>query len=300
MMKSSIDVVDVFSSVPGKGNPVAVVYGCFSRPVEWQQSFARWVGLPETVFVDGDETPGAIFTVRIFSPLMELPFAGHPAIGAVRSFLSRGLVNPCTGEIVLRCKAGDVAMEVEQGVSGETISFTTLKPATVDPISNVSGEIARAVGGGAQPLSVSVADTGARWLVAIYASAGDLASMKPDIARIESISRRFDVSGISVVAPSNLADAAFEVRSFAPLIGVNEDAVCGGGNACVAAAISASREFAPYSARYVAAQGAYLKRDGRIFSDGPLPSRRYKIGGQAAVVISGDLHAPLHLPGDGG
>ncbi len=66
----------------------------------------------------------------------------------------------------------------------------------------------------------------------------------------------------------------------------------GGGNACVAAALSARRGFAPASADYVARQGRALGRDGRVEVRAPDEDLRFRIGGRARRMVCGDLRVP--------
>lgn len=290
---AGLDMVDVFADVPGQGNPVAVAYGCDGATKGWKQDFARWIGLPETVFVTPSPHADGPHHIEIFAPACELPFAGHPAIGAVRSLLDRALAAPAGGGITLRCAAGLVSMRIDEG--GGTISFRTPRAAQVSslPASTVR-EVADCLNGPAALRDVVLADTGARWIVASLKAVEDLYRLAPDMARISRLSLEEGINGISVVAEVPAPDGARvpELRSFAPAIGVPEDAVCGGGNACVAAALSARRGFAPASADYVARQGRALGRDGRIEVRGPDEDLRFRIGGRAHRMVCGELRVP--------
>lgn len=288
----SIDIVDVFSDLPGQGNPVAVVHGCGGRAAAWKQAFARWLALPETVFIEDGESAEAAYRVRIFSPRSELGFAGHPSIGALHSMRARGLVSRAYGEIVQECAIGMVTMVVEPHDAETLISFVTPAPAEVSALgpAGASGVLA-ALGSKRCRWSHRV-DTGARWIVVGLDTTSDVRALVPDMAGIEALSADWEVSGVSVVAPGPDHDVGVYdqmVRSFGPLIGVPEDAACGGGNACVAASISAQADFAALSATYVARQGEALGRSGRIIVEGPLSGRRFKVGGRSHLVVSSAL-----------
>ena len=73
--------LDVFADRPGAGNPLAVVVDAQGLDAAAMQAFAHWTNLSETIFLlpPGD---GADYRVRIFTPRQELPFAGHPSVGA--------------------------------------------------------------------------------------------------------------------------------------------------------------------------------------------------------------------------
>src|ERR1044071_8675569 len=94
--------VDVFTTEPYRGNPVAVVLDGSGLSTEQMQRFAHWTNLSETTFVL-PSTRGD-YRVRIFTPVAELPFAGHPTLGTCHAWLS---VNDAPGDVVVQeCEAG--------------------------------------------------------------------------------------------------------------------------------------------------------------------------------------------------
>ena len=98
--------VDVFASAPFLGNPLAAVVDGTDLPAELMQRFARWTNLSETVFLLPPSSPDADYAVRIFTPFQELPFAGHPTLGAARAWLDSGGTPRAPGRIVQECGAG--------------------------------------------------------------------------------------------------------------------------------------------------------------------------------------------------
>lgn len=85
--------IDVFSTGPLTGNPVAVVLDAEGLTHSQMAAFARWTNLSETTFVLPPTTPGADYRLRIFTPGGELPFAGHPTLGSAYAWL-KGAVCP--------------------------------------------------------------------------------------------------------------------------------------------------------------------------------------------------------------
>ncbi|MDL2424964.1 PhzF family phenazine biosynthesis isomerase, partial [Pseudomonas sp. BAgro211] len=79
--------VDVFAEHPHEGNALAVVVAADELTTEQMQAFARWTQLSETTFLLKPKTPEAHYRVRIFTPLRELPFAGHPTLGSCKVWL---------------------------------------------------------------------------------------------------------------------------------------------------------------------------------------------------------------------
>src|SRR3954452_15691242 len=105
--------VDVFGSGPCSGNPVAVVLDAEGLSTEEMQRFARWTNLSETTFVLSPSSPEADYRVRIFTPALELPFAGHPTLGTCHAWLEAGGEAQDPKEIVQECGAGLVRIRRE-------------------------------------------------------------------------------------------------------------------------------------------------------------------------------------------
>ena len=100
-MKSlAFQQVDVFTAVPFKGNPVAVVLDGDALPGEQMQLIAAWTNLSETTFVCAPTDQRADYRLRIFTPRRELPFAGHPTIGSAHAVLRSGFKPRTTGRLV--------------------------------------------------------------------------------------------------------------------------------------------------------------------------------------------------------
>ena len=98
--------VDVFTSELMLGNPVAVVHGADGLSTAKMAAFARWTNLSETTFLLRPTDPAADYRVRIFTPVDELPFAGHPTLGSARAWLEQRGVPRSDGHLVQQCGAG--------------------------------------------------------------------------------------------------------------------------------------------------------------------------------------------------
>ena len=110
--------VDVFSTVPHRGNPVAVVHDADDLSTADMQRFAHWTNLSETTFLVAPTDPAADYRLRIFTPAEELPFAGHPTLGSAHAWLEAGGVPAAAGELVQECGAGLVRLRL-----GERLAF---------------------------------------------------------------------------------------------------------------------------------------------------------------------------------
>jgi PhzF family phenazine biosynthesis protein len=285
MRRRAFQQVDVFTTVPFRGNPVAVVFDGDQVTQEEAQRIARWTNLSETTFVCAPTHPEADYRLRIFTPRSELPFAGHPTIGSAHAVLRHGLKPRTPGRLVQECPRGLVALRIED----DRILFAL--PACVhrDPTAEQRVAVAGALGIAASDiLRASIIDVGPVWFTLQVAEARTLIAMQPDMEKLAALAPA-GVTGVTVFGlypPGSPAD--LEVRSFAPSHGVPEDPVCGSGNGCVAALMQRER-VAPF-ARYVAAQGRCLGRDGRVhvhYAD----DRTIWVGGSAVTCVEGTLTA---------
>ena len=98
--------IDVFTDEAYRGNPLAVVVDGSDLTTEQMQQFANWTNLSETTFLLPPTDPAADYLVRIFTPVTELPFAGHPTLGSCRVWLDSGGTARDRDVIVQQCAAG--------------------------------------------------------------------------------------------------------------------------------------------------------------------------------------------------
>ena len=275
--------VDVFTAVPFKGNPVAVVHDADRLSTEQMQGIAGWTNLSETTFVCAPTDPRADYRLRIFSPRSEMPFAGHPTLGSAHAVLSAGLRPKTLGRLLQQCGKGLVAVRVE----GERLFFELPEPTMHEIGAERLSALANALG--VEPDAIgtnALIDVGPVWATLQLKDADAVRSLRPDMGRIAALSSQ----GVSDVTVFGLeregARAQIEARSFAPADGTPEDPVCGSGNGCVAALVR--REGLLASRTYIAGQGGCLGRDGRVeirFDE----DASIWVGGQAVTCVEGLL-----------
>jgi len=283
-------VVDVFSSLPLLGNPVAVVLDADGLDTASMQRIANWTHLSETTFLLPPTRSDADYRLRIFTPRSELPFAGHPTLGSAHAALQCGLVTPRNGRFVQECALGLVPIEVQASDTGLPQWTLDLPPAALRPLHEDDVRELQAVLGCAVPghITPAIIDVGAVWLVAQLDSTAQLLALQPDLARCAALERRLGLTGVTVYAPRQRDHADVEVRSFAPSCGVNEDPVCGSGNGSVAV-FRRERGLLPGAAQhYNATQGQCVGRAGHI-AIGYHPQGRITIGGACVTSIEGTL-----------
>jgi PhzF family phenazine biosynthesis protein len=270
--------VDVFGSGPCSGNPVAVVLDAEGMGDEEMQRFARWTNLAETTFVLPPTGPEADYRVRIFTPVLELPFAGHPTLGTCHAWLEGGGVPRERAEIVQECDAGLIRIRRE----GDRLAFEAPPLVHSGPASEEdTAKVAAALGvEEAEMLAVEWVDNGPGWITALFESAERVLELRPGALD-------FDLGAVGFHPPG--APAAIEVRAWAPVNGLaTEDPVTGSLNASVAQWLLGDGRL---EAPYLAHQGTAIDRAGRIHVSQDAEGAIW-VGGRAQTVISGHLAKP--------
>ena len=267
--------VNVFSADPLAGNPLAVVHDAEALSDARMAALARWTNLSETTFLLPPTEPGADYRVRILTPGGELPFAGHPTLGSCHAWLAAGGKPRKPGLVVQQCGAGLVAVRCD-GPRLEFAAPPVLRSGPLEP--EVLAKIAAALGlAGSDIVRHQWADNGPGWCAVMLSSARRVLALEPDWARLDPLK-------LGVVGPHEPGgEADFEVRAFIGGGGY-EDPVTGSLNASLAQWLIGAGLAKP---SYVAAQGAALKRAGRVHlrRDGG----EIWVGGDVVEVVRGEI-----------
>jgi trans-2,3-dihydro-3-hydroxyanthranilate isomerase len=131
------EIVDVFTDRPFTGNPLAVVYGAEGLATEQLQAITREFNLSETIFMLPPTTPEATYRARIFTPVHELAFAGHPSVGGAVTQLRRGVVKP--GEVIMECGAGLLPIQIDESGSARVTGGVPSLGPEADPAPLLAG-----------------------------------------------------------------------------------------------------------------------------------------------------------------
>jgi PhzF family phenazine biosynthesis protein len=268
--------VDVFSPVPFKGNPLAVIAAADELDERKMQAVATWTNLSETTFISRPRDPSADYRVRIFTPQRELPFAGHPTLGSCHVWLALGS-KPKGREVIQECGAGLVRIKRE----GARLAFAAPPLRRTGEVSaDLRASIARSIGIAEDAIrGAQWVDNGPGWVAVLLGTRSEVLDLKYDPALLPG-------QPLGVVAPWDGArdgsEAQFEVRAFMSRGG--EDPVTGSLNAGLAQWLVGAGLAPP---RYVAAQGTVLGRAGRVHvaQDG----ETIWVGGDVAIRVAGTI-----------
>jgi PhzF family phenazine biosynthesis protein len=290
MRKRRFMQVDVFSDRAGYGNPLAVVIDAEGLDSAQMQRFANWTNLSETSFLLPPDSTDADYRVRIFTPRQELPFAGHPSVGAAWVALSSGLVQPRDGRLVQECAAGLLDVRVEQ-TPDRTRTHVRAPDTRIRELPLELRELVSAIFAtikGFDPRSARTINNGPEWLVAELPNEESVRRLVPALALIEKLCLATDSVGLAVFAVTGGTGHQLVVRAFCPADGIPEDPVTGSANAAIGALLLSQGRDKTIGSSYRASQGREVGRDGSI-EVAMESSGRIWIGGDTTAVIEGSV-----------
>lgn len=279
--------IDVFTTVPLAGNPLAVIIDSEGLDVARMQRIANWLNFSETTFLLPPSTPEADYRVRIFTPRQELPFAGHPSVGSAWIALTHGRVVPDTHTLVQECAAGLLAVRVEPCDAGRTIHVQA-PGATRKELSETDTDALAAALGARFTRAPGHVCNGPHWLVCDLGEAEPVRGLHPDMSALAAVTGRLGAVGACVFGREHGSGADMAVRAFCPADGIPEDPVTGSANAAIAHDLFVHDGLARYGSRYRASQGREVGRNGmvEVCVDG---DGRVQIGGSCVIVAEGVL-----------
>jgi trans-2,3-dihydro-3-hydroxyanthranilate isomerase len=271
-------VADVFTATPLQGNQVAVFTNAQEIPEHQLQPLAREVNFSETVFVYPPSAGGHV-GIRIFTPATELPFAGHPTLGA--AFVLAGPLQLI--EIVLETGRGPVAVALER--EGARIVFgRMLQPTpTIAPFEQADAALA-ALGGVSSSLPVELYDNGVPHVFVVLESREQVATLQPDFGALAVVGGY----GFNCVAGDG---AGWKSRMFAPGLGVIEDPATGSAAGPLALHLARHGRI-DFGEEIEISQGVEVGRPSKLYArvEGSADDvQRVEVGGSAVIVARGEL-----------
>ncbi len=272
-------IADVFTDTPLAGNQLAVFTDARQIPDDRLQPLAREMNLAETVFVYPPEGDGHV-RLRIFTPVAELPFAGHPVLGS--AFV---LAGPLQLQVInLETKAGLIPVELER--EGPRITFGWMR----QPVPEVTpfgqgDELLSALGLERAELPLELYDLGIRHVMVNVSSPEAVAELEPNYGQV---ARLQGFVGTSCFAGKG---RSWKARMFAPADGVPEDPATGSAAGPIACHLARHGRIA-WGDEIEISQGAEIGRPSTLYarafgSDDQI--ERVEVGGSAVVVARGEF-----------
>lgn len=279
MPKSAYKVADVFTETPLKGNPVAVFLDAGEFSSELMQDIAREMQLSETVFTLPPKANGTV-RVRIFTPVNELPFAGHPTLGAA-IVLGETLSDDC---IYMETGMGTVPFYLERTPEGRARSARMVQPIPTWRTYDRIDELLKGLKLSKSTMPIEVYCNGPQHVFIGLDNVTALSALQPDHHTLSFLP---DVA-VNCFAPDN---RFWQMRMFSPAYGVIEDAATG--SAAGPLAIHLARHgHAAFGDKITIVQGVDMGRKSTMYArimamDSKIKS--VEVTGSAIVVLRGEI-----------
>jgi len=302
--------LDVFTDRAFCGNPLAVFPEAEGIPDEQMGQIAREMNLSETVFVLKSESEQALRRLRIFTPMREIPFAGHPIVGTWAALTREGVVPLPDGgngwqRIFHEVGIGVLPVDIEFK-DGQAVQVVMTQGAfeVIHEIDDAheQADVARALGLNREDLDeslpIQVITTGLSCLAVPVRSLADLRDVRVDAGRLAEIYTRHGGTGCHAFTRETLEVGASRAhaRFFAPADNIPEDPATGSACGALGAylvhhgALSLEPEDGRY--KFVIEQGDFINRPSRIYLDvkGQKGNvEEVKVGGLAVLVARGEV-----------
>ena len=275
MSTFQLSQVNVFSTDPLGGNPVAVIHGAKGLGEARMFALARWTNLSETTFLLPPTNPLADYQLRIFSPGGELPFAGHPTLGSCHAWLCAGGKPKNSDVVIQQCKAGLVNIRKHNSLL-EFSAPPLIRTGLLDDDTLI--QISKALNlAPSDIIHHQWVDNGPGWCAVMLGSAQQVLDIKPNWAALAPLN-------LGVVGPHDPNfEANLEVRALVGRGGY-EDPVTGSLNASLAQWLMGAGLI---KSPYIAAQGTILQRNGRVHLR--KDNDNIWVGGHVVEVIRGEI-----------
>jgi trans-2,3-dihydro-3-hydroxyanthranilate isomerase len=273
-------VADVFTDEPLAGNQLAVFTDARDLSDLDMQSLAREMNFSETVFVLPATTDEADVRIRIFTPALELPFAGHPTLG------SAFVLGTPLQKIVIRLETGAGIVPVALEREGPKIVFGRMEQpvpaweAVPDP-----APILEALGVERSGLPVERYDLGPGHAYVELDSPGAVQGLSPDLAALAAATQ----DGVNCFA--HVEGSLWKTRMFAPNHGVGEDPATGSAAGPLAVHLARHGRIR-FGEEIEIRQGAEIDRPSTLYATAEGEGDRIdrvEVGGSAVIVARGEF-----------
>ena len=264
--QSKFFFTDVFCQGKYSGNQLATFTHCASLSDEEMQHIAREINFSETTFIPSDEPKDGGYDVRIFTPLAEIDFAGHPTLGTAY-IIQKHIIQRPVKRVVLNLKVGQVPVEFPDGNTDGTLWMKQAEPTfgkalNVEPIVKV--------------LSLEEDDIDIRWPIEEVSTG--LPFIIVPLTSLDALRRVSIVRGlydelireswakiILTFCPEGYTEGQeLGVRVFPIFLGIFEDPATGSGNGCLAAYLVKNRYLESEGIDLATGQGYEIGRPSHI------------------------------------
>ena len=282
-------IVDVFAEKKYAGNQLAVIRHAQPLSTEEMQRIANEMHFSETTFIMSDKIKNGGYTVRIFTPEEELPFAGHPTIGTAYVILHEILSKPVS-KVNLNLGVGQIPVTVKNNIFWmRQVQPTFLKTFDAESMARVLGLEASDIDG---RFPIQEVSTGIPFIIVPLRNLGAVRSIVINLKEYQALSPGTENVGILVFCPEAAEKGNdIHVRVFTKFASVPEDPATGSGNGCLSAYLVKNRYFGEPKIDLKAEQGFEMGRPSILYLSAEVKDGKYyiSVGGKVVLVAKGEL-----------
>ena len=278
-------ILDVFAEEKYSGNQLAVVTNANQLSDEKMQRIANEMHFSETTFVKFKNAIDNIFDVRIFTPSMEVPFAGHPTLGTAY-VINQYLAKKPNSKVILNLKIGKIEVTFENLQNGDQIEWMKQNPPTFEEILTqdfVKDLLNLQTIDFQAEFPIQIVSTGLPFVIVPLRSLAAVKKARINHALLSHLQAKRQ-AGVLVFCPQTYRkENDLNVRVFVDLFGIPEDPATGSGNGCLAAYLANYNYFSSPKINVKVEQGFEIGRPSILHL------RSEKIGEKIEVQIGGKV-----------
>jgi trans-2,3-dihydro-3-hydroxyanthranilate isomerase len=290
---------DVFTGSPLLGNQLAVFTDARGLDTGAMQRLAREMNFSESTFILPAEQSGTDIRLRIFTPMNEMPIAGHPTIGSTFALAHTGVIRPGSSRFVFGLNIGPVPVDLEW--KGDALRFAWMTQSTptfgriLDDRAAVAATLGLSSDDLAEGLPVQEVSCGVRYLLVPLR---DRQTVDRAVSDTAAFRRFMAAAGLDLaiflfsVEPNGSAETAYS-RMFAPEFGIIEDPATGSASGPLGCYLVRHGVVTGDAAqRMISLQGVAMGRSSRIHIHIDCRSdniSRVRVGGEAILVGKGEM-----------
>ncbi|UBF24369.1 PhzF family phenazine biosynthesis protein [Kovacikia minuta CCNUW1] len=233
----SFYIVDVFAETKYAGNPLAVFTDAGRLATEQMQQIAKEINFSETTFILSSEEQNGGYDVRIFTPVKELPFAGHPTLGTA-FILQQEVIRQPVERVALNLKVGQIPVNFLYQDQTPDVLWMQQNPPEFGSVLSVD-QLAPVLGLDSSDFDtrfpIQEVSTGVPFIIVPLKTLAGLQRIKINLDRLFPLVEKLQAKEIFVFCPETRNSAnQFSARMFAHSLGIPEDPATGSANGCFA------------------------------------------------------------------
>lgn len=286
-------LVDVFSVEKYTGNQLAVFLDASHLSAEQMQAIARELNFSETTFITSRHPSQEGYSVRIFTPAQELPFAGHPTLGTAY-IIQKVMIKEQVEQIVLNLKVGPIPVSFQIQEDHEVLWMCQNPP--VFQRQFLPQELALILNLDEEEIDanfpIQEVSTGVPFIIVPLKGLQAVRKCRIDRDRYFNLIATTDAKAVLVFAPETYSpENQLNVRMFADYLGVPEDPATGSANGCLAGYLAHYHYFGQSSLNIRVEQGYEMNRPSLLLlkAEKQLDRITVEVGGSVTMVARGEF-----------